>query len=110
MASPPASSVRVVGSSETGNGFAVQPGLYAAIGAQVVFKAFPGACRKRLGSRSTLRGEVGKSGIVRLAVVHQNLVLATDTKVLIRTLGGVGHSNEGDVAGGKGGSGFTGRG
>lgn len=76
----------------------------------MVFKAFPGACSKGLGSRSTLWGEVGKSSIVGLPVVHQNFVLATNTEVLARALGRVGHGNEGDVAGGKGRSGFARRG
>lgn len=73
----------------------------------MVFKALPGVCSKGLGGRSTLWGEVGESSIVRLAVIHQNFVLATNAEVLALTLGRIGHGNERDMTGGKGSSGFA---
>jgi hypothetical protein len=45
----------------------------------------------------TMRREVGKRNIVGLAVVHQDLALATNAEVLIRGLSSVGHGGEGDM-------------
>jgi len=54
---------------ETGDDSVVQPCLYAAVWAKVVLEALPRVCRKGLGRGNSLRGEVGKCRIVRLAVI-----------------------------------------
>ena len=95
---------------KTSNSGAVQPSLNGAVGAQVVFEALPGAGGKGSGSGNTLRGEVGKGGIIGLAVVHQDFALTTNAEVLVSALGGVGHGNECDVVGGEGIEGFASRG
>ncbi len=53
-----------------------------------------------------MRREVGKGGIVGLAVVHQDFALATNAEVLF-ALGGVRHSDEGDVGAGESLGGLT---
>jgi hypothetical protein len=82
---------------ETGDGFAVQPCLDGAIGAQVVLEALPTAGGKGSGGGDTLGRQVGQGGIVRFTIVHQDLALAADPEVFIGSLGGVGHGDEGDV-------------
>ena len=67
----------------------------------MVLKALKTAGGEGLRGRDTLRREVGKGGIVGLAVVHQNLTLAADAKMLVGAEGGIGHGDEGDVVGGK---------
>ena len=94
---------------ETRNSGAVQPSLNSAIGTQVVFEAFPGTGGKGNGAGNTIGGEVGKGGIVGLAVVHQNFALATNAKILIRAFGGIRHGDKGDVVSAKGRGGFAGR-
>lgn len=87
---------------QTRNHSAVQPGLNGAVGADVVLKALPVAGGQGGRGGNTLRRELGEGSIVRLAVVHQDRTLPADTKVLVGTLGGVWHGNEGDMRGGKG--------
>lgn len=73
VAPPPLTRI-VVGSTrlygKTGNNLAVEPSFKSAIGTQVVFKTFPSAGGKSSRRGDALRGEVGKSRVVRLAVVH----------------------------------------
>lgn len=63
----------------------------------MVFKALPCACGQILGGRDALRGEIRQSGIVVLAVVHQDLAHATKSQVLVRAFGCIGHDDEGDM-------------
>lgn len=87
---------------KTSNGIAIQPSLNGAVGAQVVFEAFPGAGRKGGRGGNALWGEGGKGGVVGLAVVHQDLALATNAEMFSGGLSGVGHGDEGDVGVGEG--------
>lgn len=74
----------------------------------MVFEALPSAGRKGDRGCDALRGHFGESGVVGLAVVHEDLVLATDSEMLACSLGRVWHGDEGDVVGGQGGGGFPG--
>jgi len=94
---------------KTSNSVAVQPSLNGAVGAQVVFETLPTAGGKGGGGSDTLRGEVGKGGIVGLAVVHHDSALATNAEMLFGALGRVGHGDKGDVGVGEGLGGFAGR-
>lgn len=60
----------------------------------MVFKALEGAGGKGRGGGNALRGEVGKGGIVGFAVVHQDLALATNAKMLVSAEGVVGHDDK----------------
>ena len=64
----------------------------------MVFEAFEGAGGQGFGGSGALGGHVGQGGVVRFAIVHQDLVLAADAQVLAG-LGGVRHRDEGDVVG-----------
>jgi len=75
----------------------VEPRLDGAIGADVVFEAAPGVDRNRDGRCDTLRREIRKSRIIRFAVVHQDLRLASDAQVLVGTLCWVRVGDERDV-------------
>jgi hypothetical protein len=92
---------------QTSNSVSVQPGLNAAVGAQVIFETFPGTGGKRNRGSNALRGEVWKGRIVDFAVVHQNFALAADAEMLVGALSGVRHGDEGDVIIGEGGGGFA---
>ena len=81
---------------------AVQPRLDRAISSEVILEALPAASREGRRGGDALRGEVGERGIIGLAVVHQNLALPTDAEVLLGSLGGVGHGDEGYVRVGQG--------
>lgn len=96
--------------SKTSNSDSIQPSLNGADKTQVVFEAFPGAGGKGGGGGNTLRREIGKGGIVGLAVVHQDFALATNAEVLVGPLGRVRHGDEGDVGVGEGLRGFARRG
>jgi hypothetical protein len=100
--------VEGVRGGEARDGDAVEPGADAAVGAQVVLEALPGAGGERHGGGHAVGGEVRERGIVGLAVVHQDRVLPADAEVLVGALGGVRHDDEGDVVGGEGGGGFPG--
>lgn len=88
----------------------IQPGLDGAVRAEVVLEAFPGAGRKRGRRLDALGGEVGKGGVIGLAVEHEDGALAADAEVLAFALGGVGHGDEGDVGVGETRGGLAGRG
>ncbi len=49
---------------ETSDGFAVDPRLDRAVGAEVVFEALPLVGRETSGGGDAVGGEVGKSGVV----------------------------------------------
>lgn len=63
----------------------------------MVFETRPGVSGKSLGGSDTLWGQVGERGIVSLAIVHENLALATNAKVLLSPLSRVVHGDERDV-------------
>ena len=60
----------------------------------MVLKALPCVGLEVLGSGDALRGEIWKRRIIRLAVVHEDLALASNAEMLLRTLGGIGHGDE----------------
>jgi hypothetical protein len=89
--------VGVVLRGQPSDGFPVQPRLNGPIRTQVVLKTLPAARGKSLGGRNAVGRQVGKRRIVGLAVVHEDLGLAADAKVLLGALCGVGHGDERDV-------------
>jgi hypothetical protein len=89
------------------DGVSVQPSLNGTVGSYVVLEALPTAGGKGGRGSNALRGEVGKRRVVSLAVVHQDLALASNTQVFLSTLGRVGHGDEGDVSVGEGLGGFS---
>lgn len=86
---------------KTSDGVAVQPGFDGTIGTQVILETLPGAGGKRDRGGGALWGHVGHGSIVGLAVVHQDLVLATKAEMLAGALGGVRHGEEGNVVRGQ---------
>lgn len=82
---------------QTRNSSVVEPGLKRAIRAEMVLEARPCIGCKSSRRSDTLGRKVGKCSVVGLAVVHEDFGLATDTEVLVGTLCGVGHGDEGDV-------------
>jgi hypothetical protein len=71
---------------QTGDGGVVQPGLDAAVGAQVVLEATPAARGKGGRGGDALGGEVGQRRVVGLPVVHEDLALPANAQVLLRAL------------------------
>lgn len=63
----------------------------------MVLEALPLVGGDVLGGGDAFGGEIGKSGVVGLVVVHEDLALAADAEVLALALGCVGHGDEGDV-------------
>jgi hypothetical protein len=79
----------------------VEPGLDAAVRADVVLEAAPGVGGDGDGGGDALGREVWESGVVGFTVVHQDLGLSADAQVLVGALGGVGVSDECDVGVGE---------
>lgn len=74
----------------------------------MVLETLPGAGGEGDGGGDAVGGEVGEGGVVGLAVVHEDGVLAADAEMLVGALGWVGHDDEGDVVGRESGGGFPG--
>ena len=88
----------------------VQPRLDGSIGAEVVFEALEATCGKSFGGGNSLRREIRERGVVRLAVVHEDVALAANAEVLVRAQCWVGHDDKRDVVLVEGRLGFAGRG
>ena len=76
---------------------AVEPGGDGTIGGEMVLEALPGVGGDALGGCDAVGGEIGEGGVVGLVVVHEDLALAANAKVLALSLSGVGHGDESDV-------------
>lgn len=100
--------MRVRGSGpreQAADGVAVEPRLDLAVGAEMVLEALERARSERRGSGHAVGGQVGQRRVVRLAVVHDDAVLAPDAQVFPGSA--VGHGNEGDVRGCQRGGGLA---
>lgn len=89
--------LRAVANRQPSNRHVVQPRLDAAVGTQVVLEACPCVGRQRLRRRDAVGRQVRKRSIIRFAVVHEDLGLASDAQVLVGSLSRVGHGDEGYV-------------
>lgn len=86
VAPHPLRAVGVVGVGsyvQTADGVAVQPGLNGAVSTQVILEALELAGRERGRSSNALGRKIGEGGVIRFTVVHENVALATNTKVLV---------------------------
>jgi len=84
-------------SGKTWNCCIIEPSFNSTVWAQVVFEASPCVCWKRFARGSSIWWQVWESGVVRLAIEHENRVLATNSEMLVGSLSRIIHGDERNV-------------